>query len=45
MRIDTTGKLSYSNIVATFYPPFRYRSYYFDSDLGLCYLHRYYVAE
>lgn len=25
--------------------PFRYRSYYFDSDLGLCYLHRYYVAE
>ena len=25
--------------------PFRYRSYYFDSDLGLCYLHRYYVPE
>ena len=25
--------------------PFRYRSYYFDRDLCLCYLHRYYVAE
>ena len=46
MRIDTTGKLSYSNIVATFYPPFRYRSYYFDIESGMYYCHtRYYVPE